>query len=79
MTRYAIAAIVSGYLTFLSLVRPKRAKRLRLSDPRFCAAGQSAALWGRAIMRPSGRPPKMWTWKWGISWPPSRPWLASTR
>ena len=28
---------------------------------------------------PSGAPPKMWTWRWGTSWPPRLPTLLSTR
>ena len=34
---------------------------------------------GRATIRPSGRPAKMWMWKWGTSWPPSAPVLARMR
>ena len=34
---------------------------------------------GRATIRPSGRPAKTWTWKWGTSWPPSAPVLARMR
>jgi len=32
-----------------------------------------------ASIGPNGAPPKMWTWRWGTSWPARLPTLLSTR